>query len=1001
MIKKFTLMLFGIILTSITLKAQTSLEGRVIDDSGDPVLFGGVALYKNDNLITGAQTDIDGYYAIANINPGTYDVEFSYVGFQSQRINGVVINANQANRLKDVILSSGVMLESVVVTDYKVPLIQQDATSTGAIVTAEKIRNLPVKDINSIAAQSAGIASQDGGDINIRGARSNQTNYYIDGIRVNGKLPPQTEIEQLQVLTGGISAKYGDVTGGIISVTTKGPSSDFSGYLEAETSQFLDPFGYNLANLSISGPIIKSRDSVNAKTLLGFRAAVQYNYQKDDDPPATKIYRATEDRINEIGENPLFLLGQAETPVAERLTVGNGVEVLDYQPNEDQQDLDVVLKLDARLSDNIDMSLTGTYNDATDRFSPGARNSNNNLAVFRGIGRWDLLNWVNNPEEQRKIYRGVFRFRHRIGGAATDDDEASKNSLIQNASYSLQAGFERRYTTREDWRHKDNLFKYGHIGSFDRRWDTIIGVRFDSTTGQNVIGHTGYAPNVYGFNGGESNRTLSNYNNVFDETPNDIFAFQSYNGTVTDVSTAVWNVHLNAGAVYNRFRKQEQDRYSGNFALSFDVVPGGSSGSGRHNIELGVNVEQWVERLYEVRPFGLWTLARLYANEQITGLTEEAVGMLDTFTVFKSSIDSSFLSNPERKFYKSVRSLKFPGQDLDETIDDFVNVDDIDPNQLSLDMFSARELADENVLAYYGYDYLGNKTDLSTTFDDFFEKDETGARSFNVAPIQPVYGAFYLQDRFTYKDIIFRLGVRMDYYDANSTVLQDKYSLYPIMDASTFHNNPDNPDKPSSVGDGYKVYVDEAGSSQVVAYRNGDTWFDPSGTQVDPLTIFGEGGIVVPRYNVADQTETNFDETFDPKSENFDPTQAFEDYDPQWNLMPRLGFSFPISDEANFFAHYDVLVSRPLSRNIASPLNYFYWKDAGRTPTGNPNLKPVRTIDYQVGFQQKLNNSSAIKLAAYYKEFRDLIQQRTLLFTSPAPISNFDTFDYLDFGTVK
>ncbi len=107
------------------------------------------------------------------------------------------------------------MLNIVEVKAYKVPLIEQDNTTQGGIKTAEQIRNLPTKNINAIAATTAGLSSIDGGDINIRGSRSNATDYYLDGMRViNASLIPQSEIEQLQVITGGIEARYGDVTGG-------------------------------------------------------------------------------------------------------------------------------------------------------------------------------------------------------------------------------------------------------------------------------------------------------------------------------------------------------------------------------------------------------------------------------------------------------------------------------------------------------------------------------------------------------------------------------------------------------------------------------------------------------------------------------------------------------------------------------------------------------------------------------------------------------------------
>src|SRR5690606_19553948 len=98
---------------------------------------------------------------------------------------------------------AGLVLQGVVVVDYKVPLIEQDNTTQGGIKTAEQIRNLPTKNINAIAATTAGLSTINGGDISIRGSRSNATNYYLDGIRVNANSIPQSEIEQLQVVTGG------------------------------------------------------------------------------------------------------------------------------------------------------------------------------------------------------------------------------------------------------------------------------------------------------------------------------------------------------------------------------------------------------------------------------------------------------------------------------------------------------------------------------------------------------------------------------------------------------------------------------------------------------------------------------------------------------------------------------------------------------------------------------------------------------------------------------
>ena len=62
-------------------------------------------------------------------------------------------------------------------------------------------------------------------------------------MKVRGGLGvPQGGIEQITVITGGVPAQYGDATGGIISVTTKGPSQNFFGGVEYVTSQLFDKY---------------------------------------------------------------------------------------------------------------------------------------------------------------------------------------------------------------------------------------------------------------------------------------------------------------------------------------------------------------------------------------------------------------------------------------------------------------------------------------------------------------------------------------------------------------------------------------------------------------------------------------------------------------------------------------------------------------------------------------------------------------------------------------
>ncbi|MEK7255694.1 MAG: TonB-dependent receptor [Bacteroidota bacterium] len=263
---RYLLLTIAFLAAGFAAMAQTTLSGKVTDaESGQPVILGTVALYKNGVLVTGTETDFDGFYSITELDAGTYDVEFSYTGYGSQKIEGVVISGGKSNKL-DAKMTAGIDLPTFEVI-YERPLVEQDNTTQGKSLTSEEIKNLPTRSVNALASLAAGVSSSDeGGDLNIRGSRSDGTNYYLDGVRVSGRLIPKQDIEELQVVTGGIEARYGDVTGGIISVTSKGPSDRFSGGLEVESSELFDNYGHNLASLNLSGPILKSRVKPSSAT---------------------------------------------------------------------------------------------------------------------------------------------------------------------------------------------------------------------------------------------------------------------------------------------------------------------------------------------------------------------------------------------------------------------------------------------------------------------------------------------------------------------------------------------------------------------------------------------------------------------------------------------------------------------------------------------------------------------------------------------------------------
>ncbi len=940
-------------------------------DDKEPLVGATVKVSKGGDFFRGSLTDVEGNYRIT-LDPGNYDVEVSYTGYVVQRVEGVQVLSNKLNSL-DFAMASGLDLGEVVITDFKVPLITQDGAASGSTLTSEQIKQIATRSVTQLVAATAGVTSNENGDVNIKGGRAASTNYYIDGIRVSGGAggaPPVQDIEQLQVITGGLGAEYGDVTGGVISIITKGPASEFHGGVEIENSNGLDAFGYLLASANVSGPLLRKKlADGGSRTIVGFRFSGQLLDQKDGDPPALPVYRAKQSVIDRLNAHPLVANGGTGTNAAEYIT-RDSVDAFNYNPNNKKRDLNLTGKLDFRLSSAIDVSVTGTYQDGQDEFNPGG---------------WSLLNAQNNPTAYSNRYRGLARFRHRLGNAEPDKNASSKSVSISNASYQIQFGFERGSDRRYDKRHKDNYFDYGYIGKFDIGYEPVGGFI------DNTIQHIGYTETFTGYTPGTQNPGLAAYNE-FSNAEN-YSDFVAKNGLFSTQYDNVWSdLHTNINQVYDRNSKSQNDVATLMASSSFDLKLGRT---GVHNIQFGLINEQRTERSWVLNPFGLWNLMNQSANIQFNGLdSTRTIGRfwdpiwspilgdsLDQFAILVNDGSS------DSKFFREARKINGLAQDQ------YLNVNGIDPSQFRLDMFSARELIEQNLVGYYGYDYLGNKVADGTSFNDFFtKKDADGIRTFPVAALQPLYQAAYIKDKFQFNKMIFSLGLRVERFDLNTQVMKDPYSLYPIISAKDYFATHAG-QKPATIGDDFKVYIDDPQRNPVpFAFRSGDTWYDAKGIQQnDGNSLYGQK-IVYPF--LLDPVAGS--DIFAPE---FNPDLAFEDYTPQVNWLPRLAFSFPISEDANFFAHYDVLVQRPPDNWQVTALSYAYFNTPSRTPTNNANLKPERVIDYEVGFQQKLNQNSALKFSAYYREMRDMIQRRT--FNQVYLLTTYDTYGNIDFGTVK
>lgn len=1018
---KKILTLLSLLAVVFIARAQNGeISGKVLDENGEGVIAGNVQLIDDKGVPTGrgAQTDIDGNYSIKPLTPGKYNVQFSYLGYATQIQKGVIVNADKATWLNSNLKPSDAMLAAVEVVEYKVPLIDPTKTSGGNTVTADEIASMPTRSVSDIAATTAGVFQNDqGGGISVRGGREEGTEYYIDGVKVTG-VPtlPASAIEQLQVITGGVPAKYGDLTGGIVNITSKGPSGQFNGGVEVLTSQGLDAYGYNLVNANLTGPIVKLKKS--KKTIMGFFAAFEYLRQQDPNPSAVGVWQVRESVLDSLRRYPL-VRRETETGFnlrAENITYKDMYKVK-AKPNVVENNYRGTGRIDIRPVDNITLAVGGSvtyrqYNDWVDRYT--------------------LFNAENNPLYTNLNWRVFGRFTHNIQGKQSDDDSKKKSSAFQNAYYSVQFDYEKYVVKFEDQTHGFNPFDYGYIGKFKTlktpvfAFDTFAynGIEFQ---GWKQVGYqdtaTTFTPgtlNEYGTTvtqqyydllGAEQNADGSyqvyGANNAnFTSTLDQIQSQQALiNGQRSNMSYSIW---FNTGRQYNGYGyDNDNEQYRVRLEGAFDILKPGAPSRNKHSFEFGVEFEQRVQRRYQVSPLGLWQRARQLANSHLTALdranpifringqdyayddpNRPAFYLTDTIMFNRLYNDSA-----HTYFDKSLRSSL--GLAMNNT--DFIDIDALSPDQLSLDMFSPTELLGDGaaLVLYRGYDPYGNKLTKQPSYYDFFTKKRADGEAERAIPaFRPIYTAAYISDRFYFKDLTFNIGVRLDRFDANQPVLKDEYSLYPVRTVSEVTAiNGNAVAHPSNIGGDYKVYVDDVKNpSAITGYRNGNIWYNRFGTEVaSGNSIAGSTGSVQPYLKDAAADIKNPDK--------FDPYGTFEDYKPSIIVMPRLQFSFNLTDKALFFAHYDILAQRPQSRAIMDPTEYLFLLDNSATAINNPNLKPEKTIDFELGFKQKVSNTSAFTISAFYREFRDQVQARKI--TNSYPMTSYLTYGNIDFGTTK
>jgi outer membrane receptor for ferrienterochelin and colicin len=246
--------------------AAAAFSGQVFSQSGkvsgvitdrvtrEPLIGANVTL---PGTAAGASTNVTGEYFILRVTPGVYTLRVTLLGYHEVTVKNVSVSTDLSTHINVALDEQSVDIGEEVIVTAERPVIQKDATSSTLYVDAAAIAALPVSDAReAILVQSGvfldpipvmgGLGGSGRGETRyaVRGGTQQEVKWFYDGVRTAALIEGRADrggsytgvnlnaVQEIQVLTGGFSAEYGDAQSGVVNVVTKEGGTGYSGSIE-------------------------------------------------------------------------------------------------------------------------------------------------------------------------------------------------------------------------------------------------------------------------------------------------------------------------------------------------------------------------------------------------------------------------------------------------------------------------------------------------------------------------------------------------------------------------------------------------------------------------------------------------------------------------------------------------------------------------------------------------------------------------------------------------
>lgn len=976
---------------------QAEIRGSVLSKgSFKPISNLDVVLYEDNNIKYGHTTDSLGMFDISNVYPGKYEL-FIFLFEDVVYKTKIDVSAGETLTLYGLVIGNNAMSSVIEETVIRKPRGSEDVTK---IRLGEGDPFGPER--GSIGKTQINVKARNGALEVGLGRPGGTVSFINSNIGMIGPAPRTfAGLSGVEVIDKGVPARYGNFTGGGVRYQVKEIGVTPENYYQVQSTSPFDGYHHNLGVLYFSRALLTRSHFVNDEELkamrLGISLQANYKFQADPNPNSVKPYVLSDEAASQIAQDPLVSSELIGGYVPAATFLGNAdLTQVSARPDAQRHDFGGRMKLSYAPNDHFKMDFVNSF-DYTNR-----RISQSNYVP---------MNSSENPLQQYRFLNSQLKISHKVIEPYNQSRELKRDSqFVSKLSYVIDLNYQQSNSEVSSYRHRDNFFNYGHVGTFQTvRVPTysyvedgqtkFIDENGDERILKNYMELTGYRDSLIGFNPGKSNPFLGEYTSFFYNKLGESGSFQdliSIGGLSNGQNIPLlYSLYANPGTVYGNYSKSFQKRFSASATTYMSLHPHKNHNI-RHDVEFGMNFQQDINGSYNLNASQLWQLMPLLANSHLQNVDRSN-------PYFKRDNNGRFTDTITYPTFVDVESQKTFDENLRThlmatnyvdingnpvTANSYIDINAIEPQVFNISMFSADELLNNGspYVSYAGYDHTGKRTNKRYGLQRFLTDKELRP----IDAFAPINAAAWIQDKLVLKSLIIRAGLRFERYDGNQFVLKDAYSIYPIKQVSEVSEiNGIAIEHPETVRDNYVVYVDDAKNpNKIVGYRDGSDWFDESGNPIsDPnfLANQSSSGRIQPML-------------VDPENQEL-TINSFKKFEAQNLFLPRISISFPLNTSSLFFMSYDKLAQNPSAGQTYLPYtSYYYLQSNLNGVLANPELKPRVKTEYNIGFSQAIGQKAGVKLSAAYANITNDVNQIRIEQAYPY---SYTSYGNVDFSTIK